>query len=258
VPSLSISIVTPTLNAANFLRSCLGSVHAQHFENLEHIVVDGGSVDGTAEIAKAAQEVTYIELRGSNQSRAINAGLQAASGDVLAWLNADDEYAEGTLRLVAERFGAEPDLDALYGDCDVVDVNNRTLWRETPGPYDFKQLLRKGNYIAQPSVFIRRRVFERLGYLDESFECGMDYELWLRMHDNRVAYVPRVLALYRWHPASKTAISQFTCWRELIRAARRYGGGWTPDLAFSFSRMLLTLARQRALRRLPGGALRRT
>jgi glycosyltransferase involved in cell wall biosynthesis len=245
---LSISIVTPTLNAAVFLNGCLDSVRAQLCTDFEHIVVDGGSTDGTAEIVRAASGVVYIEARGSNQSQAINHGLRAAQGDVLAWLNADDEYPRGTLQMVQERFNADPLLDVLYGDCDVVDVTDRALWRETPGPYDFMRLLRRGNYIPQPAVFIHHRVFERLGYLDETFECGMDYEFWLRMREARIQYIPRVLARFRWHPNSKSARNQIICWREVLRAVRGHGGGWTPALAWSYSRMLVTLGRQRVMR----------
>jgi glycosyltransferase involved in cell wall biosynthesis len=247
-PAPSISIVTPTLNAAVFLDGCLTSVRAQECANVEHIVVDGGSTDGTAEIARAASGVVYVEAPGSNQSRAINEGLRAARGDVLAWLNADDSYPPGTLRCVQERFSADQTLEVLYGDCDVLDANYRALWQETPGPYDFQRLLRRGNYIAQPAVFVHRRVFEELGYLDESFECSMDYEFWLRMRDAHIEYVPRVLAIFRWHSDSKTARNQFLCWRELLRAARLYGGGWTPALAWSYARMLVTVGRQRAMR----------
>jgi glycosyltransferase involved in cell wall biosynthesis len=246
--SVGISIVTPTLNAAAFLKGCLDSVRAQNCPDVEHIVVDGGSTDGTAEIARTASGVVYIEAPKSNQSQAINEGLRIARGEVLAWLNADDAYPLGSLRCVRERFAADETLDVLYGDCDVRDATDRMLWRETPGPYDFMRLLRRGNYIAQPAVFLRRRVFERFGYLDESFECAMDYEFWLRLRDARLEYTPRVLAMYRWHENSKTARNQFTCWRDLLRAARLNGGGWTPALAWSYARMLLTLARQKMTR----------
>ncbi len=245
---LVISIVTPTLNAAAFLPGCLNSVRAQDGADVEHLVVDGGSTDGTADIARAASGVVYIGAPGSNQSQAINTGLRAARGDVLAWLNADDAYPRGTLECVRDRFAADQSLEVLYGDCDFMDADHRRLWRETPGPYDFTRLLHRGNYIAQPAVFVHRRVFERVGYLDESFECAMDYEFWLRMRDARIDYIPRVLATFRWHSKSKTARNQFPCWRELLRAARLYGGGWTPALAWSYSRMLVTLGRQRAMR----------
>jgi glycosyltransferase involved in cell wall biosynthesis len=246
--NVGISVVTPTLNAATFLPTCLESVRNQDYAESEHIVVDGGSIDSTVAVARSAPEVIVLERSGSNQSQAINEGFRAARGGVLAWLNADDAYVPGTLRLVRDRFRSDPDTDVVYGDCDVLDFSKRLLWRETPGPYDFQRLLRRGNYLAQPTVFMRRRVLERVGYLDESFECGMDYEFWLRLRSCRIEYVPQVLAIYLWHPTSKTATSQFICWRELLRAVRRHGGGWTPQLAASFSRMLVTVARQRAQR----------
>src|SRR5262249_10029604 len=147
-------------------------------------------------------------------------------------------------------FDEQPGLDALYGDCDVEDLTRRLLWREIPGPFDFERLLRRGNYLAQPAVFLHRRVFERVGYLDEAFDYAMDYEFWLRLRHLRVEYVPQVLAIFRWHATSKTAMNQLRNWREVLRAVRRHGGGWTPALAWSFSRMLFTLARQRTWRTL--------
>ncbi|MDQ3808872.1 MAG: glycosyltransferase [Chloroflexota bacterium] len=237
-----ISVVTPTLNAARFLPSCLASLRAQRYPMLEHIVVDGGSTDGTRELAR---DVVWLSAPGSNQAQAINTGLRLARGEVVAWLNADDAYTVGALALVAACFAADPDLEVLYGDCDVVDERGRLLWQERPGPYDFERLLRRGNYLAQPAVFLRRRLLDRVGYLDESFEYGMDYELWLRLDGCRVQYVPRVLAMFCWRPGSKTARGQLGNWRELLRAARRHGGGWTLPLAWSFSRMLVTLARVR-------------
>jgi glycosyltransferase involved in cell wall biosynthesis len=254
--SLGISIVTPTLNAAKWLPACLANIHAQGYPGTEHIVVDGGSRDATLELAAHAPGVLVLERPGTNQAQAINEGFRAAQGDVLAWLNADDEYTPDTLRLVAAHFEGRPTLDALYGDCDVIDSGTRVLWRERPGPYDFDRLLRRGNYLPQPAVFVHRRLFERTGYLDESFECGMDYELWLRLRDCQVEYVPQVLALYRWYPTSKTAINQFGCWRELLRIVRRYGGGWTPTLAWKFTRMLLTLGRERTQLALKGAPAR--
>jgi glycosyltransferase involved in cell wall biosynthesis len=244
--TVSISIVTPTLNAEKWLPACLANVAAQGYPYVEHIVVDGGSRDATAAIARSAPGVVLLDRPGSNQANAINQGFRAAHGDVLAWLNADDEYTPGALPRVGAQFGAQSDLDALYGDCDVVDSGTRLLWRERPGPYDFQRLLRRGNYLAQPAVFLHRRVFETLGYLDESLEYGMDFELWLRMRECQVKYVPEVLALYRWHPTSKTAVNQFGSWGELLRVVHRYGGGWTPALAWNFTRMLLTLGRERA------------
>jgi glycosyltransferase involved in cell wall biosynthesis len=244
-----ISVVTPTLNAARYLPDCLHSVRVQGVPNLEHLVVDGGSSDDTARIVQAAQGVTWLERPGSNQSQAINAGFRATDGDVLAWLNADDTYAPGALAFALERFGHDDTLDGLYGDCDVVDAGDRHLWRIEPGAYSFRRLLRRGNYLAQPAVFLRRRVLERVGYLDESLEFGMDYDLWLRLRGLRVAYVHRTLATFRWHAESKSASGQLGAWNEIPTIVRRYGGGWTPELGWAFFRCLVTLAKSRLVGR---------
>jgi GT2 family glycosyltransferase len=114
--------------------------------------------------------------------------------------------------------------------------------------YDFERLLRRGNTLAQPAVFLRRRVFDRVGYLDESLHYGMDYELWLRLRDLQVEYLPRVLAAFRWHRASKTANGNAANWRELLVIVRRHGGGWTPRLMWLFARARFTLARQQLTR----------
>jgi glycosyltransferase involved in cell wall biosynthesis len=245
----TISVITPTLNAGRFLARCLDSVRRQGVPGLQHIVVDGGSSDGTARIARAASGVLWLERPGSNQSQAINAGLCAARGDVLAWLNADDTYAPGALAFALARLARDDALDGLYGDCDVVDADGRLLWTIRPGPYSFRRLLRRGNYLAQPAVFLRRRVFDSVGYLDESLEYGMDYELWLRLRGRRLAYAPRTLATFCWHPDSKSATGPLAAWREIPAIVRRHGGGWTPELGWAYARCLVTVARHRLLAR---------
>jgi glycosyltransferase involved in cell wall biosynthesis len=239
-----ISIVTPTLNAERYVEECLGSIQAQEYPGLEHFVVDGGSRDRTEQLVLRAG-AAWVSRPGLKQAAAINAGLRLATGDVVTWLNADDLYTPGSLACVAERFEADPTLDMLYGDCDVIGASGRLLWRERPGPYDFDRLLGRGNYLAQPAVFLRREILDEIGLLDESLEFGMDYDLWLRLRHARIEYVPRVLAAFRWHAVSKTALNTRANWRELLIIVRRYQGGWTPYLVWSFMRAHLTLARQR-------------
>jgi glycosyltransferase involved in cell wall biosynthesis len=238
----SITIVTPTLNAAQYLRDCLSSVAAQDCEHVEHLIVDGGSVDATQSIAESSH-ATYLELHGGGQAAAVNAGVREARNPIVGWLNADDIYQPGALQHVLELFHAEPELDMVYGDCLVIDAMCRPLWLIQPGDYDFDRLLRRGNYLAQPSVFFRRRVFEEVGYLDESLHFGMDYELWLRLRDVPKVYTPRVLAAFRWHEQSKTAQNLGANWSELLAIVRRYGGSWTPALVWSYARARVTAAR---------------
>jgi glycosyltransferase involved in cell wall biosynthesis len=243
-----ISVVTPTLNAERYLPECLASLRAQGDTRLEHLVVDGGSTDRTLDIVRQHGPSLCLARPGLNQAAAINEGLRAATGEVVAWLNADDAYAPGALPLVADRFACDPALDALIGDCAVVDPAGAALWYERPGAYDFQRLLRRGNYLAQPAVFLRRRVLDSTGLLDESLEYAMDYDLWLRLRHHRVGYLPTILATFRWHPGSKTARNTLGNWRENLRIVRRYGGGWTPALAWSCGRAMLSLAKRRVLR----------
>jgi glycosyltransferase involved in cell wall biosynthesis len=249
VTRLSVSVITPTLNAERYLGECLASVWSQPSVDVEQLVVDGGSSDRTEELVRASQ-AEWIARPGMKQSEAINAGLRLARGEIVAWLNADDLYAPGCLAYVAECFASQPALDVVFGDCDVIDSLGKPLWRMQPGPYDFKRLLRRGNPVAQPAVFFRKRVFDQVGYLDETLEFGMDYELWLRMRGLQTTYVPRVLAAFRWHVTSKTATNSRGNWDELLRIVRRHGGDWTPQLVWSYMRARLTLARQRVAEKL--------
>jgi glycosyltransferase involved in cell wall biosynthesis len=252
VTRASISIVTPTLNAATYLDRCLASVQEQSVGQLEHFVVDGGSTDRTAEIVQHAPGVTWLSRPGSSQTQAINEGLRRATGDIVAWLNADDLYAPDALAFVLDRFARDPSLDVLYGDCEVIGEHDEPLWSERPGPYDFRRMLRRGNYIAQPAVFLRRTVFDQLGYLDDSLEYAMDYEFWLRLKGRRFVYVPRQLAYFRWHAASKSARGQLQGWREFLRIVSRHGGGWTPEIVWACARTLVTVGRLQVIHSITG------
>ena len=247
--TITLSVVTPTLNAEPYLSECLASLQQQGTTTIEHLVVDGGSMDRTLDIVRDEKNAICLIRPGSNQAAAINEGLRQATGEIVAWLNADDAYPPGAVATVAECFASEPDLDVLVGDCAVIGPEGEPLWHERPGPYDFERLLRRGNYLPQPAVFLRRRTLQSIGLLDESLEYTMDYDLWLRLKRARVRYVPQVLAVFRWHPGSKTARNVLGNWRENIRVVRRHGGGWTPQLVWSLSRALVSTTKSRLLSR---------
>jgi glycosyltransferase involved in cell wall biosynthesis len=253
VAALSITIVTPTLNAAHFIAECLASVSGQVRDDLviEHLVIDGGSVDETEQIVRNSS-ATWLPRPGLGQAAAINVGLRQAQGEVVAWLNADDSYEPGALAHLLGLFAAQPELDVVYGDCAVIDTQGKFLWRISPGAYNFDRLLKQGNYLAQPSVFLRRRALERVGLLDEALDFGMDYELWLRLRGLCILYVPVVLAAFRWHPTSKTSRNLRGNWHELLIIVRRHGGNWTPALVWAYSRARITDARRRVAQHLPG------
>ena len=102
------------------------------------------------------------------------------------------------------------------------------------------------------AVFLRRATLAAVGYLDESLDFGMDYDLWLRLRERNVAYVPVPLARFRWHADSKSGRGQLQSWAERMRIVRRHGGGWTPALACSYARCLVTMARVAVLSSVSG------
>ena len=124
-----ITIVTPVYNNAKFIESCIGSVLNQKYPNLEYIIIDGGSTDGTAEVIEKYKDklAYYVSEKDRGQTHALNKGFAKASGDVLAWLNADEEYLPGTLKKVGNAFLSNLKLDLLFGQRIVVDVNKKKL-----------------------------------------------------------------------------------------------------------------------------------
>lgn len=133
---VDVTVVTPTLNAERYLEACIASVAAQRTGGLgvQHIIVDGGSTDRTLELARHHTGVVVLEHNGARQSQAINAGLRAAAGDVVAWLGADDSYISDALAFVNDRFDDNASMDVLVGDCEVIGPDGKTLWWERPGP----------------------------------------------------------------------------------------------------------------------------
>lgn len=201
---LKVSIVTPTYNMFDRLPRCVRSVSAQGHETIEHIVVDGGSTDGTIEYLRTQPHLRWISEADTGQSNALNKGFSMATGGVLAWLNADDWLAPGAVRLAVREFSADPDLGLLYGDIEAVSGRRRLIVK--PVPKMDLIALRHGNVISQPGSFFTSAAFKAAGGIDENFHLTMDFELWLRMMILGVKskYIPEVVAHFEIHPDSKT------------------------------------------------------
>jgi glycosyltransferase involved in cell wall biosynthesis len=202
-----ISVVTPSYNQARFLEETLHSVASQDYPRTEHIVIDGGSTDGSVDIIRrhAPRLGHWVSEKDRGQSHAINKGLAIAQGDVLAWLNSDDTYLPGALRAVGEVFATHPDVDLVYGDFVYTDVAGHPLRRRHVfSTISFESLLYH-DYLGQPAVFFRRSLFEKAGPIDEALHYCMDWDLFLRMWPVcRPRHVPRVLATYRLDHAAKS------------------------------------------------------
>lgn len=204
---LKITLVTPSFNQARFLGETFSSVALQAYPNLEHIVIDGGSTDGSVElIQKHASQLSYwVSERDRGQSHAINKGFARATGEVLGWLNSDDTLLPGALASVAEVFQREPDIDLVYGDFVYTDADGRPMRRRHVFKTMSYESLLYHDYLGQPAVFFRRRLWETVGPLDESLYYCMDWDLFLRMwRVCRPKHIPVVLATYRLDQSAKS------------------------------------------------------
>lgn len=202
-----ISIVTPSYNQARFLEDTLRSVVAQAYPRTEHIVIDGGSSDGSVDIIRryAPHLRSWVSEPDRGQSHAINKGLAQAQGDVLTWLNSDDTYLPGALDEVGRFFAGHPDIDLVYGDYVYTDAAGQPMRRRHVFNSIAYESLLYHDYLGQPAVFFRRSLFGKVGPLDESLHYCMDWDLFLRMWPVcRPRHVPKVLATYRLDQAAKS------------------------------------------------------
>jgi glycosyltransferase involved in cell wall biosynthesis len=208
-----VSIITPSLNQAQYLEKTIQSVLDQQHPDLEYMIVDGGSTDGSVEIIHRYEShlTWWVSEPDCGQSDAINKGLRRATGDIVAWLNSDDLYAPGAISKVVEQFQRHPDAGLVFGDVLSIDaggVITKTMRfggnRRNSGKRWSLDDLMMFNIISQPGVFMNPKVLEQAGYLDLNFHYLMDHHLWLRMAAIApMVYVPEVFASARFHPAAK-------------------------------------------------------
>jgi glycosyltransferase involved in cell wall biosynthesis len=233
VPDLpSITVITPSFNAADTIQATLDSVRAQDYPKLEHLVVDGGSTDGTVDILRAAPRIRFVSEPDRGLSHALNKGIAMASGEVVGELNADDVYEPGALRVVGEAFRDEPDVAWLTGYCRIVDGNGREIRRPiTEYKNAFLRRYSLGlylthNFISAPATFFRRETLEESGGFDERYRISVDYDLQLRIarrHDPLI--LRRYLASFRMVEGTLSMSGFQEQFREHAEQARRHGDG---------------------------------
>lgn len=205
-----ISIITPSHNQAKFLEKNLTSVCNQEHENVEHIVVDGGSEDGSVEILKEYEDqynLRWISESDRGQSHAINKGINMANGDWIGWQNSDDFYLPSSFNIISEVIIDEQDLDVVYGDTVFVNEEGNEITRTFhTRPSKFVQK-HWSLFASNQSTFIRRKVIEEIGGLDEDLYYTMDAKLmWeLLQGDYRHCCVNEPIGVLRVHENAKTA-----------------------------------------------------
>src|SRR5664279_3562710 len=243
-----VSIITPSFNQAAFIERTIASIESQDYPNVEHIVIDGGSSDGTIEILKKHPHLDWLSEPDDGQSSAINKGFKKARGEIIGWLNSDDVYYPGAVREAVEYLQAHPETALVYSDFMEIEANDHERARVQTLPFDLGQMLNQGNLIPQPSTFFRRVVFERAGYLNPDHRYAMDYDYWIRIAKSglRLDRVDRCWSGFRLHGTSKTISESSRAWREHRRISRAYGGHFLVPLFYGYRRLIyLRLANSR-------------
>jgi len=223
-----VSVVTPSFNQVRFLEATVRSVLLQDYPGIEYMVLDGGSDDGSVDILRKYETwlASWVSEPDDGQTAAINKGFRAARGEILAYLNSDDLYEPGAVSAAVHVFEQNPDADLVYGAYRYVDEGGAELRSFTPPDFSATGLL-LGNYISQPTVFIRRRAMESLGPFKEQFHYAMDYDYWLRAAAAgfRFARCDRVQACMRMHARAKTTALEHCFQAEVLAAFDALFGG---------------------------------
>jgi glycosyltransferase involved in cell wall biosynthesis len=220
--STKISIVTPSFNQVSFIEETITSVVGQNYANLEYVIIDGGSTDGSdAIIRKYLPHLShYVSEPDSGHGNALNKGFHHTTGEIMAWLNSDDKYMPWTFKTVAEIFDQHPDIHWMTGTQAF--WNDRGTLMYTSQVYKNVLDYLSGNFawIQQESVFWRRSLWERAGgRIDENYRFMIDGELWCRFFAlERLWHVNCVLSGYRIHKGNRARISQNECVAEMKRA----------------------------------------
>jgi glycosyltransferase involved in cell wall biosynthesis len=222
----SIAIVTPSYNHARFLRATIDSVLGQDYPKLFYHVQDGGSVDGSVSVLESyGDRVSWRSLPDKGQADAINLGFENVDCDIMAYLNSDDVLLPGTLAYIADFFDKRPDIDVVYGHRVFIDSDGSEIGRAFLPAHNEKALLYAG-YIPQETMFWRRRVWNKIGCFDASFQYALDWEFMLRAQAAKFRFerARRFIACFRVHDQQKTT-SNYDVGRKEMRALRlRYLG----------------------------------
>lgn len=244
-PFPRISVITPSLNHARFVGTTIESVLSQGYPDLEYIVIDGGSTDGTVDVIRRneAHLAHWESERDRGQSHALNKGLARATGDVVAFLNSDDYYLPGALRAVGEVVRDRAGPWVIHGACEVVNEDGVHVRDHLGRIEDLAQLLDlwsvwwQRRQWVQPEVFWTRSVLQSVGPFDERLHLALDYEYWVRAlaAGARIERLERPLAAFRLSPNQKSSQRDRAA-GELLSVVGDWL--WRPGLAISRARRL--------------------
>ncbi len=189
------SIVTITLNRRNFLQKAIESVRQQTYDNYEHIVIDGGSTDGTLEVLRGYSHIKWISEPDHGQADAMNKAVRMINGDIFGWLNSDDSYPPNTLEIVRGYFAGRPTVGLLYGTCAIVNASGKKIGETRFHRFDLQRIAMGFNNINTPAVFVSTTALKEAGLFDVSLRATYDQDMWIRIATHsEVLPIPETLS----------------------------------------------------------------
>jgi glycosyltransferase involved in cell wall biosynthesis len=224
---MKVSIITVALNAADTIEATMNSVLDQDYKDVEYIVIDGGSTDGTLDIINSYRDkiAKVISEPDNGIYEAMNKGIKSSTGDIIATLNSDDVYTDQTIVGKVVEFMQSNSLDAVYGDLVYIDQNNAgrvtRFWKA--GKYK-KGAFSYGWVLPHPTFFCRKIIFERFGYFNDKLQVAADFELMLRFvekHQIKIGYLPKVIVKMRKGGKANVLRGIIRGNLEIIRSFRR-------------------------------------
>ena len=239
---MKFSIVTPNRNGERFLEEAIRSVLSQKEDDIdiEYILIDGASTDGSLEIIKKyrSQISILISEPDSGPVNAINKGLRIATGDIVAWLNADDRYHSHALKRISKGFADHPEKALCFGRCRIVNEEGKeirrwiTRFKEVFFPLSSWFTIQCLNFVSQPTLFFTRKAMEAAGPLREDLVAAWDYDFVLRLWKNGEAICLKdmmPIADFRWHNASISGKNFMIQFKEEVEAAKEHAGPLAPQ-----------------------------
>jgi glycosyltransferase involved in cell wall biosynthesis len=257
-PAKTFTIVTPSFNQGKYIEQTIQSVLSQAGDfSIDYIIADGGSTDNSIEIIKKYDELLksshypikchsiryrWWSHKDGGQSQALNQGFKLANGEILAWINSDDFYADGAFQKIIDAFQKNPTADLIYGNGYTITGAGKNV-PIVPPKITYRRLLLHGCEIFQPSTFFTKKCFYEIGGIDETLQYAFDYALWLSMAKReKLFHIDEYLASFRLWPESKTAMSSEKFIDEQKLVLKRHTNNFLdPYYFFMFKRVLKKL-----------------
>jgi glycosyltransferase involved in cell wall biosynthesis len=229
-----ISVIVPSYNQERFIEATLRSILDQDYPNLELIVIDGGSKDGSVDIIRKYEDriAYWVSEPDGGQTRGLIKGFNRSTGDVQCWINSDDLLRPGSLREVGEYFLKHPGVDMVYGDTLWIDGRGEPIAPRREIPFNRALWMYTYNYIPGMSAFWRKSIYDKVGGLNAEFDLSMDADLWIRFAEAgaKIKHVRRLWSCMRFYAEQKNTRLRDKTYLEDLRIRERYWGTATPSL----------------------------